>query len=299
MTVDIKAYISSGAIEACILGVGTPAEMAELDRLIREFPEVAEAKAALEADLEKIGDIFAVSPPAALKDQVLTAAFDSEAKPDAEDETESQNEPDDFWAEERAKEKREKLAREEREKRLREASPIRRFPFYSIAATILLLLSITANYYFYHRVESLKEENANLTYEVTEIARAKDNVNQTLAEIRQEQAKILEPAVTKVSLRGTDVSPTSGAAIFYNSEEGWIRLVWSDLPEPPPGKQYQLWALVDGNPVDLGVFEWKDIPQINYQRKQVRDAGAFAITLEDAGGVASPTLDQMYLLGEV
>jgi hypothetical protein len=33
--------------------------------------------------------------------------------------------------------------------------------------------------------------------------------------------------------------------------------------------------------------------------KQVKQAQAFAVTLEDAGGKPVPTLDQMYLLGMV
>ena len=34
-----------------------------------------------------------------------------------------------------------------------------------------------------------------------------------------------------------------------------VYLLVNQLPTPDPDKQYQLWAIVDGNPVDAGVFD--------------------------------------------
>jgi anti-sigma-K factor RskA len=62
------------------------------------------------------------------------------------------------------------------------------------------------------------------------------------------------------------------------------------LPDPPTDKQYQLWALLDGKPVDAGTF---NVNSDSIQLQEVRNianAQAFAITLEHKGGVRSPTL---------
>jgi anti-sigma-K factor RskA len=54
--------------------------------------------------------------------------------------------------------------------------------------------------------------------------------------------------------------------------------------------------LVDGKPVDAGLLE--DCNGV-CKLKNIPKAQAFAITLEDKGGSASPHLDQLYVIGNV
>jgi anti-sigma-K factor RskA len=70
------------------------------------------------------------------------------------------------------------------------------------------------------------------------------------------------------------------------------------LPQNDKDHQYQLWALVGGKPVDLGVF---DAPADSTQMKEMKSiarADAFAVTLEPKGGSINPTMDQMVVLGK-
>ena len=68
------------------------------------------------------------------------------------------------------------------------------------------------------------------------------------------------------------------------------------MPSPGDGKQFQLWALVGGKPVDAGVFV---TGQEGIQRvKDVMNADIWAVTLEPKGGSLSPTMDQMYLISK-
>ena len=79
-----------------------------------------------------------------------------------------------------------------------------------------------------------------------------------------------------------------------NSKDVYLSL--NDLPKPPKGKQYQLWGMVDGKPVDAGVY-----PLGNHtmqKMKPMENVALFAITLEDEGGVPSPTMDEMYVAGK-
>lgn len=72
------------------------------------------------------------------------------------------------------------------------------------------------------------------------------------------------------------------------------------LPLNDEAHQYQLWALVNGKPVDLGVFDVKaDAEHILVKMKEIGGAQAFAVTLEKRGGVASPTMEQMIAMGGV
>ena len=72
----------------------------------------------------------------------------------------------------------------------------------------------------------------------------------------------------------------------------------TDLPQPPTDKQYQLWAIVNDQPVDLGVFDL-DSTRTGILQLEQGQPQAFAITLEPRGGSAQPTLDQMYVSGGV
>jgi anti-sigma-K factor RskA len=69
-----------------------------------------------------------------------------------------------------------------------------------------------------------------------------------------------------------------------------------NMPKLPSDQQYQLWALLDGKPQSLGVF---DSLQNNVILKMdnVKKAQAFAITIEKQGGNPSPTLEKMQSSG--
>ena len=67
----------------------------------------------------------------------------------------------------------------------------------------------------------------------------------------------------------------------------------------PKGKQYQLWALVDGKPVDAGLLDM-EVASTTFQKvKNVMQAQTFAITIENVGGSESPTLSTLHVLGNV
>ena len=53
-----------------------------------------------------------------------------------------------------------------------------------------------------------------------------------------------------VVLNGTPKSPEALAKIFWMKNTGQVYIDPSNLPAVPEGKQYQLWAIVDGKPVD-------------------------------------------------
>jgi anti-sigma-K factor RskA len=72
------------------------------------------------------------------------------------------------------------------------------------------------------------------------------------------------------------------------------------LPQPPADKQYQLWAIADGKPVDIGMIENEQSFAAVFQKmKDIHNPQAFAITLEKKGGVPSPTMSEMYVLGKI
>ncbi|HSH64562.1 MAG TPA: anti-sigma factor, partial [Bacteroidia bacterium] len=104
-----------------------------------------------------------------------------------------------------------------------------------------------------------------------------------------------------VILKGLDKAPNAIASIYWNQSSKEVYLNISEIPTPPEDKQYQLWAIVNGKPVDAGIFDLTPNTNTAVLRKMkpINDAQAFAITLEKRGGTKVPTLNAMYLLGNV
>ena len=101
-----------------------------------------------------------------------------------------------------------------------------------------------------------------------------------------------------IKMAGTEKkAPAAHATICWNTTTKEVQVGFSNLPAPPSGKQYQLWAIADGKPVDLGVID-KAIDTAAIQKMKVTEkAQAFAVTLEKSGGSPTPTLEEMYAVG--
>ena len=100
----------------------------------------------------------------------------------------------------------------------------------------------------------------------------------------------------KIELKGVEKHPNMLAEVYWN-ESKQVFLNPKNLPAAPSGKQYQLWAIVDGKPVDLGMYDANK--ETIQQMKVVEKPQAFAITLEKEGGNPTPTMEEMYVMGTI
>jgi anti-sigma-K factor RskA len=160
------------------------------------------------------------------------------------------------------------------------------------------------------RLEELMRETDGLRAEiavqlrtVTDLRRQIDEQGRTLTLVKAESAEqertialLGDPATRIVTLVGLKPSPDAQGRMIWNPRGGGL-FVAADLPPAPEGKTYELWAIAAGKPLPAGVF-----PVGADGRAKVRVAplegvatvDVFAVTLEPAGGVPSPTGD-MYL----
>ena len=108
---------------------------------------------------------------------------------------------------------------------------------------------------------------------------------------------------TVVTLGGQAIAPKSFAKIYWNQEAQTVYVDAAGLPEPPEGKVYQIWSLKlkpTLTPTSIGLLEYfKENGQKIFAVSGTTGAEAFGITLEPAGGSASPTMEQLYTLGKV
>ncbi|WP_276482840.1 anti-sigma factor [Paraflavitalea pollutisoli] len=266
---DIQAYIESGVIESYVLGIANEAEVAELQRLQQQHPEVADAIVACEQWLRNTADRYAAPVPLAGKDQLWAALQASE-----EQTTSPAIKPT--------------LAP------VRSLRPAGRY--LAAASLILLAGSIALNIYFYSRYTHAQDQYLGLLTERGTLM-ADNKVYQTRLNTLQGQLQVLtDTALLKVPMPGATGREQQLATVYWNRQTKDVYLISNNLPAAPAGKQYQLWAIVDGKPVDAGVLG--DCASL-CQLKNIGAAQAFAITLEQAGGSPAPDLTQLQVMGKV
>lgn len=168
---------------------------------------------------------------------------------------------------------------------------------YLMAASIALaFVSVLSAFYFWIQWKETDDQLAQLTARNIELAESYHQVNQNLSDIRNDLAVLVNPEFSRIILSGTDHARESLAVIYWNPTQEEVYLNSANLAALPQNQQYQLWALIDGVPVDAGVFDATDGTfQI---MKNIAKADAFAVTIEEAGGAESPTLSTMQVYGE-
>ena len=169
----------------------------------------------------------------------------------------------------------------------------------AIAAMILLSLSAMTNLFLYKRWQRTEQRLALVQQESQLLAQQVNHLHEQNSSGEQQLAFFRQPGVVPVVLKGNDKLPGSELLVYWNAKTHQVMLDAKNLPAPPAGKQYQLWALADGKPVDAGVFQTGAAPAQMQQMKSIAAAQAFAVTIEPAGGQQQPTLEQLVLLGKM
>lgn len=102
-----------------------------------------------------------------------------------------------------------------------------------------------------------------------------------------------------ITLKGSAKAPQASLLVALNEDKEEVMIDLSSLRMPSNDQehQYQLWAMVDGKPVDLGVFDAKDDSTGMKKMKFIKDAQSFAVTLEPKGGSINPNMDKMMAIG--
>lgn len=278
---NIDNYISSGAIESYVLGLATAQEAAEVQQLSLQYPEIKQAIANFEASLEAAAFANAITPAASSKEKLMFALQDEFAAPiiDSNEAIAS------VIVDEITTEPQQEMAV------VRKMNPLR---FVAAASIILLVISGGLNVYYYSTTNELNKQVIALL-----------NKNNTLiADNKSIQVKfnssleaLSDTNVIKVPMKGAPGKETNLATVYWDSKTKDVYLYANNLPKAPSDKQYQLWALVDGKPVDAGMLsaDCNGVCRIS----NINKAQAFAITLEKKGGSPIPDLKQLQVIGNV
>lgn len=142
--------------------------------------------------------------------------------------------------------------------------------------------------------QTLEGENNTLNIALDECEAAAQqplDPNRPIALLRQN-------GTSTILLAGTEANPNLQAAVYFNPLAQKSYLDPFQLPPPASGKQYQLWALIDNQPTDMGVFDLPESDESFIEVPFIANADSFAITLEPAGGSVNPTLTDLQVIGD-
>jgi len=180
-----------------------------------------------------------------------------------------------------------------RERILREARRLRPFgtrrvpvtPWLAAAACFLLALGTG---YGYLRERGAREQAARALFAAQDTLAARDSLVATL----------LSPDVGTAALAGAGRPPS--ARLFWSPSRHRVVMAVFNLPPAPAGRTYQLWAIAQGKPVSLGIFNTAPDGRLTAAMVVPPNLSfeVTAVTEEPAGGSPQPT-QQPFLVGKL
>jgi anti-sigma-K factor RskA len=288
--VNAQDYISSGLLEAYVLGSLSLTESEQVAGAICRFPEVAEEITRLEADLLLAAEQDAINPPAGLDDEIWAAIQSSGIRRQEVDITPPPVMPP------LGKHAHKVIPFEGSARR-----PKLEAPWLRAAIWIALAGSLAGNMLLLSRRNSDERAIASLEQRVDQMGVNEQKLVAGLERYKHEAEMMAQPGMVPVPMLSTQPGHPMAATLYWDKAKNEAYVSVQKLPPPPAGMQYQLWAIADGKPVDIGMLDNEVAMSGGMQKvpKAVMAGQAFAVSLEKAGGSPVPTTDQIFLLGKM
>jgi anti-sigma-K factor RskA len=276
--VNIEDYIASGILEAYLMDQLSEQECLEVQAMAQKHAEVQAALAETEETMLAFTAKGSIAVPNKVKAKLfadLGLDIPSEAGEDGAAATSNaaMNKP---------------------------AAAIRSmYPVWSAAASIIAIIGIVLSLYYRNqwldsesRISQLTTENQTLAQQYNIVKNQSDQYAFNIDILRR-------PGLATVVMTGLDISPDALAQVHWNQKTNEVFLNAKKMPKNAAEKQYQLWAIVAGKPVNMGTFDVAGDMTSLLKMKSVENASAFAVTLEPRGGSVNPSMEQMYVIGNL
>lgn len=263
---NIEEYISSGILESYVLGELSADEKAMVEKNIAQFAALREELKKIEETQEKFMMASGISP----RKEVRTKLFETI----------------------------DQKGRKGRVISMDSSSSVRVWRFAAAASITIAIVASFLAFNYWNKWKSTSSELDNLIAQNQKIAQDYNQVNHRIEQIENDLRVINNPDFKKVVMKGTNASPQSLASVYWNEKSKEVYLSIQNMKALAKDNQYQLWAIIDGKPVDAGVFDINTAGLI--KMKEIgKGATTFAVTIEPRGGKSSPTLETMQVAGEV
>ncbi len=254
---DIKKYIASGILELYVLGLVSEAERKEIYQYIVQYPEIRQELESIEKALEVYAEGSKLKAPEGLEQSILK---------------EIENTP-------------RLISDDQISKRSNSWLP------YLLGALLLgaliLLWFLNSEY---DKTQSSLLQQQNVYQQLEEDCNDKD---EELEQLNDQIEILINAHNRRIDMNGENAL----ASVFYNTDTKKSYLNIGTLSAAPAGKNYELWALVAGQPVSMGVFAINpNSDAVLIEVPFVEHADAFAVTLELPDGNPAPNLDELVVI---
>lgn len=279
MNGNVNDIISSGILDLYVAGALNQEEISDVERLIVAEPQVASEVQRLQSTLEQYARLHSAKPRPELRSRVLQAVAEAQVaeKPRLTHVAGAHQEP---RATQRA-----------------ERQPAQRS--WLLAASVAFVLGLMPGVFYYLQYNGIKNELTQTQIELADAKSAQSVMASKTSYMEGAMDKLADPNVVRVAMPGLAIAKSSFATVWWNKGTQEVMIDMRKMPDCPAGHDYQLWAMVDGKPVDLGVFNPKSTDEMLLKMHAVGKPQLFAVTLEPIGGSPSPTLEKMVVAGQV
>ncbi|MES2837044.1 MAG: anti-sigma factor [Bacteroidota bacterium] len=253
-----KEYIESGILELYVMGSLSATEKAEVEKIASELPEIAAEISIIETALMQHSS--SKKPSDRVKQNILK-------------EIQKDSTP------------------------IVQLNHNNTYKWLAAASVLLFVISTAISYTYYNSYKKTYNELAALQSEKDELAGNFNTVNNKYLKTNTALKIFRDTANKVIQLKGIGENPSAFVKVMWNSTSKEVCIDITSLPTLEADKQFQLWALADGKPIDAGVFDLNKDEIIRV--KNINDAQAFAVTIEPKGGSINPTLSTMVVLGNI
>ncbi len=269
---DIKAYIESGILELYVIGDVTPDEKLQVEAMALKHPVIKAELNEIENSMELFAEENAIEPSEELRGRILGSIVTNFGDDRTFNRTGMQT--DNVIA-------------------LPTAKPNSFYKYAFAACLALLLASGVIIISLYSRLQDTSSQLASLQLDKQRFANQVNLMDGELSVFKDGSFKFLK-------LQGTPKAPAAAMTVAWSPVRKKVMIDMGSVKMPRNDKQhqYQLWALVGGKPVDLGVFDENPDSSDMKEMKSIASADAFAVTLEPRGGSVNPTMDEMMVIGK-
>lgn len=276
---DIKGYIESGILEAYVLDALSPQERTEVAANIARYPELADEVKAIEEGMLSFAKAGAEEPPFYLKEQVWDAIVQENSKLEVP------------------------VQKQESASNVREfpaTQPAARSSWQRAAIWAAFLVSALTNFILLSQRNKVQQQQVVMQSRMDSMNLQQQVLAQTLSAYSREREMLADTSMQAVVMKTMQPGHPMAATVYWSKGKGEAYLAIQKLPMPPQGKQYQMWVIQDGKPVSMGVIADVMVEKgmVTKLPMQVTSGQAFAISLEKEGGSATPTMEQIQVMGK-
>lgn len=259
----VQEYINSGAIEACILGVADAAEMQQYYTMRSQHSEVIAYATQFEEQLEQDYLQNASLVCHTVKQSVMQQITRGEVK--------TIDSP---------------LFQKDTAAKVVPLTTTKKSVTWKYMAAAGVALFLASTIFSLMMVNKVKEQQTT----IASLEKNKTNLDQF--------DFLKNPDVVPVAMNGVGIHAICKCSLYWDKKNKKAYFQIHHLVPPGADKGYQLWAMVDGKPVSVGMVPYNTDKHPVSLANVPDGASGFAVTREDAIGAAQPNPDT-FLEGKI